>query len=231
VDRRLIVQASRFVGQSAIVAGLLSEIAIATALALYLRGQLHDMLKNSIYVGLIAHRKPAILVRTRRSSTRTCKLVRSVQVMPEMMTCTLVADAVAEVLETVLPDASSDIVLSVPLRLTRTGKVARLVQTDGRPSSATPVDQSLVRMIARARMVGSAPDWRDSRRSAGTRRRRQPHLSRQVRAARVPVARADRKDFGSRAARATVCAGIDRAARGALLRRPAAAIQLVFSGA
>jgi DNA invertase Pin-like site-specific DNA recombinase len=79
------------------------------------------------------------------------KLVRTVQVMPELMTCTLCADVVAEVLETALPDGSSDIVLSVPLRLTRTGKVVRLVQTDGRPSASTPVDQSLVRMVARAR--------------------------------------------------------------------------------
>jgi len=79
------------------------------------------------------------------------KLVRSVQVMPEMMTCTLAADAVAEALEAALPEESSDIVLSVPLRLTRTGKVVRLVQSDGRPSAAAPVDQSLVRMIARAR--------------------------------------------------------------------------------
>jgi DNA invertase Pin-like site-specific DNA recombinase len=79
------------------------------------------------------------------------ELVGSVQVLPEMMTCALKCGAVAKVLGTELPADSSDIVLSVPLRLTRTGKVVRLIQTDGRPSSATPVDQSLVRMIARAR--------------------------------------------------------------------------------
>jgi hypothetical protein len=66
------------------------------------------------------------------------------------MTCTLSSEAVAEVLQTKLPDGSGDIVLSVPVRLTRTGKVVRLVQTDGRPSATAPVDQTLVRTIARA---------------------------------------------------------------------------------
>jgi site-specific DNA recombinase len=86
-----------------------------------------------------------------RDSAMMRSMVTKVTVGTHATDITMSSSAVAEQLETVWAGTKeATFTLTLPVRMTRTGRTLRLIQSDGRSVAATPPDPSIIKLLVKA---------------------------------------------------------------------------------
>jgi site-specific DNA recombinase len=88
---------------------------------------------------------------TTRQRTGLAELLLQVRVLPQRVEIDVDPGAVAQRLGLEAKGDVPSITLTTSVRLTRTGRVVQLVQDNGRAATCAPVDETLVRLVVRAR--------------------------------------------------------------------------------
>jgi site-specific DNA recombinase len=92
-----------------------------------------------------------------RNTTMMRSIVTKVTIGTDATDITLNSKAVAEQLETGWTGTKdATFTLTLPVRMTRTGRTLRLIQSDGRSVASTPPDPSIIKLLVRRTDGGAA---------------------------------------------------------------------------
>lgn len=127
------------------------EVAKLFADPLDLVSRLHSDIEPYRITALHEECAQAALDITKQKRSGLAQLIQQVRVLDRRVEIELSASGIAERIGVEFSDDAPAVTLVSPVRLTRTGKVVRLVQDNGRAATASDADDRLIRQIVRAR--------------------------------------------------------------------------------